>query len=115
MDIWQFILPVFWLVNAEIVHKKNISTFFDGFAWLWQIVMFITLGLLVNPHELLPIAPIGLLVGFFMIIVARPGQCISLFATIQKIYFQRKTLYFVGWITRCSAYYFCHLPLDRRY
>ena len=28
--------------NAKIVHKKSIGTFFDGFAWLWQIVMFLT-------------------------------------------------------------------------
>lgn len=58
--------------NAKIVHKKSIGTFFDGFAWLWQIVMFLTLGLLVNPHELLPVASIGLTVGIFMILVARP-------------------------------------------
>ena len=58
--------------NSKIVHKKSIGTFFDGFAWLWQIVMFLTLGLLVNPHELLPVASIGLTVGIFMIIIARP-------------------------------------------
>ncbi|MDL2266188.1 potassium/proton antiporter, partial [Parabacteroides sp. OttesenSCG-928-G21] len=48
--------------NAKIIHKKSIGTFFEGFTWLWQIVMFLTLGLLVNPSELLPIAPIGLAV-----------------------------------------------------
>ena len=58
--------------NAKIVHKKSMRTFFDGVPGLWQIVMFLTLGLLVNPHELLPVAPIGLTVGFFMIVVARP-------------------------------------------
>lgn len=58
--------------NNKIVHKKSISTFFDGFAWLWQIVMFLTLGLLVNPHELLPVSGIGLSIGLFMILFARP-------------------------------------------
>ncbi len=58
--------------NKRIVYKKSLTTFFDGFAWLFQIVMFLTLGLLVNPVELLPVAGLGLLVGFFMIIFARP-------------------------------------------
>lgn len=48
------------------------GTFFDGFAWLWQIVMFLTLGLLVNPHELLPVTGVGVMVGVFMILIARP-------------------------------------------
>ena len=58
--------------NHKIQHKKSVTTFFDGFTWLFQIVMFLTLGLLVNPRDLLPIAGLGLLVGFFMIILARP-------------------------------------------
>ncbi len=82
--------------NAEIVHKKNISTFFDGFAWLWQIVMFITLGLLVNPHELLPIAPIGLLVGFFMIIVARPVSVFLCLLPFKKFTFKGKL--YISWV-----------------
>lgn len=58
--------------NARIVHKKSIKTFFDGFTWLWQIVMFLTLGLLVTPHELIPVAGVGLLVGAFLVLLARP-------------------------------------------
>ena len=58
--------------NAKIVHKRSIGTFFDGFTWLWQIVMFLSLGLLVNPHELLPVTHIGLGIGIFMIVIARP-------------------------------------------
>lgn len=58
--------------NAKLIHKKSIGTFFDGFAWLWQIVMFLALGLLVNPHELISVSVIGLTVGVFMIIFARP-------------------------------------------
>ena len=58
--------------NAKIVHKRSIGTFFDGFTWLWQIVMFLSLGLLVNSHELLPVTHIGLGIGIFMIVIARP-------------------------------------------
>ena len=58
--------------NKKMIHKKSLTTFFDGITWLFQIVMFLTLGLLVNPAELLPIASLGILVGIFMIILARP-------------------------------------------
>lgn len=58
--------------NYRIVYKKNISNFFDANAWLFQIIMFLSLGLLVNPKELINISWIGLLIGVFMIIFARP-------------------------------------------
>ncbi len=82
--------------NAKIVHKKSIGTFFDGFAWLWQIVMFISLGLLVNPSELLPVAVIGLTVGIFMILFARP---ISVFLCLLpfKNFDTRGKLY-ISWV-----------------
>ena len=58
--------------NNKFVHKRSVVRFFDGLAWLFQIVMFLTLGLLVNPLELIPVAGIGLLIGIFMIFVGRP-------------------------------------------
>lgn len=58
--------------NNKIVFKRSITTFFDGFAWLFQIVMFLTLGLLVNPSELIDVIEIGLMIGVFMILVSRP-------------------------------------------
>jgi len=60
------------LGNNKMVHKKSLMTFFDGFTWLFQIVMFLTLGLLVNPSDLIPVAGPGIFIGIFMIIVARP-------------------------------------------
>ena len=82
--------------NAKIVHKKSIGTFFDAFTWLWQIAMFIMLGLLVNPHELLPVAGIGLTVGIFMIIFARP---ISVFLCLLPFRnFSTKGKLYISWV-----------------
>ena len=59
--------------NSRLAFRKEINTFMDGLTWLFQIIMFLTLGLLVNPHEMLDIVVIGLLIGLFMIIVAVPS------------------------------------------
>ncbi|MCD7975747.1 MAG: potassium/proton antiporter [Tannerellaceae bacterium] len=82
--------------NAKIIHKKSIATFFDGFAWLWQIMMFLALGLLVNPKELLPVAVIGLSVGIFMILFARP---VSVFLCLLPYKnFDTKGKLYISWV-----------------
>lgn len=58
--------------NSHIANRKEVATFFDGLTWLFQIVMFILLGLLVNPHEMIDVAAVALLIGAFMIFVGRP-------------------------------------------
>ncbi len=58
--------------NQRLSHKKTLATFLDGVTWLMQIVMFLMLGLLVNPHELKDVVFIGLIVGAAMIFLTRP-------------------------------------------
>lgn len=58
--------------NNKIMYRKEIYTFMDGLTWLFQIIMFLCLGLLVNPHEMLEIAVVALLIGVFMIVIGRP-------------------------------------------
>ncbi len=82
--------------NSDIVHKKETQTFFDGFSWLWQIVMFISLGLLINPFGLIKIAPVGLTIGFVMIFIARP---ISVFLSLLPFRsISPKGKLFVSWV-----------------
>ena len=60
------------LGNSRFVHKRSSLNFFDGLAWMSQLVLFLTLGLLVNPQELLPILVPGLIISFLMIFFSRP-------------------------------------------
>ncbi len=82
--------------NRAFVHKRSVTSFFDGFAWLCQIVMFLTLGLLVNPHELLGVATLGLLVGIFLIFVARPVSVFLCLLPFRKLPFKGRL--FVSWV-----------------
>lgn len=58
--------------NAKMVKKKEVSTFLDGMTWLFQVVMFLMLGMLVNPHEMVPVLIPAILIGLFMMLIARP-------------------------------------------
>jgi cell volume regulation protein A len=50
-----------------------------GKAWLMQLILFLTLGLLVFPSRIMPLIGMGLLISGFLIFVARPlGVFISL-------------------------------------
>lgn len=58
--------------NSVIVHKKSLIRFYDGIAWLMQIIMFLALGLLVFPSQLASAFVPGLLAALFLILIARP-------------------------------------------
>ncbi len=80
--------------NKNIVHKRSILRFHDGIAWLMQIAMFLSLGLLIFPSQLLPVAGPGLLLALFLVFVARP---LSVFASL--FWFRRswRQLSMVSW------------------
>ena len=84
--------------NKKIVFKRTLTTFLDGFTWLFQIVMFLALGLLVNPHQLVvpETVSVGLLVSFFMIIFARPLTVFLCLVAFRRFSF--KALLYVSWV-----------------
>lgn len=82
--------------NSKLAETKSISSFLDGIVWLVQIVMFLVLGLLVNPHEMFRIAVPALIVGIFVILVGRPLSvflCLLPFKGISK-----KAKIFTSWV-----------------
>lgn len=84
--------------NHKLEQKRPLTVFFDGFTWLMQIVMFLTLGLFVNSDELLQpqVLILGGLVGAFMILVARPLSVFVCLAPFRK--FSTKARLYVSWV-----------------
>ena len=83
--------------NRKLSHKKTLATFLDGVTWLMQIVMFLMLGLLVNPHELTEIAWIGVIVGAAMIFITRPlAVWLSLLPLGSKL--TSKARHYISWV-----------------
>ena len=84
--------------NYKVAHRSNLSTFFDGFTWLAQIVMFLTIGLLVNSDELLQhdVLLLGLAVGAFLILIARPLAVFISLAPFRR--FTTKARVYIAWV-----------------
>lgn len=84
------------LGNSNFIHKKSLMKFYDGQAWLMQIVMFLALGLLVYPSRLVPIIPEGILLSLFLILVARPIAVFASLAFAKGLNFRKKL--FISWV-----------------
>jgi len=83
------------LGNVNFVHKRTLIRFFDGLSVLSQITMFLTLGLLVFPSDLIPIIGVGFLLSAILIFIARP---VSIFITLIPFKFNFREKAFTSWV-----------------
>jgi cell volume regulation protein A len=60
------------LGSTELPARQAVTAFHDGLAWVAQLTMFLTLGLLVFPADLGEIALQGTLLALVLVFVARP-------------------------------------------
>jgi cell volume regulation protein A len=84
------------LGNSNFIHKKSLMRFYDGQAWLMQIVMFLTLGLLVYPTQIVPIMGEGIMISAFLILIARPVGVFIALAFARDMNFRKKL--FISWV-----------------
>ena len=84
------------LGNSNFIHKKSLMRFYDGQAWLMQIVMFLTLGLLVYPKQIVPIIGEGIMISAFLILIARPIAVFTSLSLSSDLNFRKKL--FISWV-----------------
>ena len=82
--------------DKRLPFKKDVLKFLDGITWLAQILMFLLLGLLVNPMELPKVALPAILIAVFMSLVARPMSVFLLMAPFKGMNWRGKA--FVSWV-----------------
>ncbi|MFA5157012.1 MAG: potassium/proton antiporter [Candidatus Omnitrophota bacterium] len=81
--------------RSDFVNKRSIVRFYEGIAWLMQIAMFLTLGLLVFPSRIVPIIVSGLLVAAILILFARP---VSVFLCLLPFKFNFAEKAMISWV-----------------
>lgn len=82
--------------QAPIPGMKDVLKFFDGMTWLMQLLMFLVLGLLARPSQMPPMIVPALLVGLFLIFVARPVSVLVSLLPFRKMPFKAKL--FTSWV-----------------
>ncbi len=81
--------------NNLKVNQDHIIGFHDGLSWLMQIAMFVVLGLLVFPSQLLPVAGVAIAIAMFLIFIARP---VSVFLCLAPLRTPLNDMSYISWV-----------------
>ena len=80
---------------SEYRTRQEVEQFFEGMAWLAQIVLFLMLGLLVTPHDLPPYLAGAVIGTAVLIFLARP---VAVFACLLPFGFTLRETTFASWV-----------------
>ena len=83
------------MAQKNFIKKRTVMVFHDGLAWLVQITMFLTLGLLVFPKDLGPVALSGVALALFLVLVARP---IAVWISLSRSHFSKNEKHMISWV-----------------
>jgi potassium/hydrogen antiporter len=81
--------------NKKLQSKLAIKRFQDGMTWLAQIIMFVMLGLLATPSQFNVIIIPAIVLGLFLIFVARP---LAVWLCLLPFDFNQKEITFLAWV-----------------
>ena len=82
--------------KVKVQNRKEVDHFFEGVSWLMQLVMFLLLGFLARPSQMLPLLLPSLLIVVFMIIIARPASVMLTLLPFKNLSLRAK--WFVSWV-----------------
>lgn len=81
--------------NHKVRSTEHVMRVMDSFAWLSQAVLFVVLGLLVRPSNVLEVWPYSVAIAAFMILVARP---IAVYTSVLPFKFKNREIGFISWV-----------------
>ncbi|GAA0488460.1 potassium/proton antiporter [Salinibacillus aidingensis] len=88
-----YVMAVF-IGNSDLMYRFSIVRFNEGFAWMMQIIMFIFLGLLVFPGQLVDVIWEGILLALILMFIARP---LAIFLCMLFFKYNVKEQLFISW------------------
>ncbi|MCM2398543.1 potassium/proton antiporter [Rhizobium sp. S95] len=81
--------------SQKIPARASIARFQDGLTWLAQIVMFLVLGLLASPSQFPAILLPAVLLGLFLVFVARP---LAVWICLLPYDYTQRETGFIAWV-----------------
>ena len=83
------------LGHRELPDRGGIRRVHDFLAWAAQVTMFLALGLLVFPSQLVPVAPVALILAAVLVFVARP---LAVALCLVPFRYPAREVVFIGWM-----------------